>query len=58
MIKLGHEECETCLAAKEYQGSLGHEDEDYSHGCSICERYKEHVRVAAQSREAYREDGD
>lgn len=46
IVKLGHEQCETCEATKLHQELLGHESEDASQGCSVCYSYKAHRRTA------------
>lgn len=58
IVKLGHEECEACVGATQHQDLLGHKDEEAKHGCSVCVKHEEHMRLAKQSREAYRSDGD
>lgn len=60
LVKLGHEQCESCIMSTQHQKQSGHStsNEDTGEQCSICEQYVEHLRLANISRKAYREDGD
>lgn len=58
IVKLGHEECEACVAARQHQNLLGHKTEDGRRGCSVCAKHEEHMRLAKESRDQYRADGD
>lgn len=59
LVKLGHEQCEACVAATLHQNTSGHTDEDnITTKCSICKSHVEHLRLASLSRLMYRADGD
>ncbi|XP_062557222.1 uncharacterized protein LOC134222094 [Armigeres subalbatus] len=60
MVKLGHEECETCISAKLHQKTLGHSIEDLasSKSCAICRDFKEHRRLYTEARVEYEQDGE
>lgn len=51
LVKLGHEECETCVTAKQHEDQLGHGDENACHGCSVCESHQQHIHRATAARE-------
>ncbi|XP_062564207.1 uncharacterized protein LOC134227031 [Armigeres subalbatus] len=59
MVKLGHEECESCIEAIQHQQLSKHTAEMAGiDSCSICEKYFEHLRLAKAARTEYREDGE
>ncbi|XP_062538858.1 uncharacterized protein LOC134207154 [Armigeres subalbatus] len=59
LVKLGHEQCEACVAATLHQSASGHIDEDnFIAICSLCKSHMEHLRLASSSRLMYRADGD
>lgn len=55
-VKLGHEECETCVEIEEHRkvGS-GTECGDT---CTLCSGYEKHLEYAKIARMEYRKDGD
>lgn len=55
LVKLGHEECETCVSVSHHQKQTGHSEETST--CSICGSRSEHMRLATVSRAEYRNDG-
>ncbi|XP_062534268.1 uncharacterized protein LOC134203410 [Armigeres subalbatus] len=58
-VKLGHEQCETCVCATLHQDTSGHKEEDrFIVECSVCRSHVEHMRLATISRSVYRNDGD
>lgn len=60
LVKLGHEQCETCVTATLHEKLTGHSTKspEAPGSCSVCERYIEHLRYASTSRSAYRDDGE
>lgn len=60
LVKLGHEQCESCVSATKHQKASGHSTETIplDSACSICEEYLEHLQLAKAARMEYREDGE
>lgn len=60
LVKLGHEQCESCVSAIQHQKASGHSTETppLDSSCSICEEYSEHLQLAKASRAEYRHDGE
>lgn len=55
-VKLGHEECEVCVAAKEHKKISEHSDEERN--CLQCSDHATHVENASVTRAEYRAEGD
>lgn len=60
IVKLGHEQCETCVSAIQHEKTSGHSKEaaQTNDMCTICEQYRNHLQLATSARKEYREDGD
>lgn len=59
LVKLGHEQCESCVHADLHQKEMKHETSTNPAGeCTICDDHRNHLLHAKTSRVAYREDGE
>lgn len=54
LVKLGHEQCEQCVAADIHKQHCSTDD----NVCQICAEHGKHLRLANISRAAYRDDGE
>lgn len=57
-VKLGHEECELCVAAGEHQKISGHQVDEAAPACLLCSDQAIHLEYAKQAREEYARDGE
>ncbi|XP_058814796.1 uncharacterized protein LOC131678587 [Topomyia yanbarensis] len=60
LVKLGHEQCECCVAAIQHRKQSGHQEQltEQNFSCAVCVAFTQHIRAAGESRSAYREDGE
>lgn len=54
-VRLGHEQCETCVAAELHKKVAEHSE---AKDCTCCSEHELHIKRASESRMAYRADGD
>lgn len=57
LVKLGNEQCESCVSASQHRQQSGHIEED-DIDCSICRAHSVHMGLAKLSRSEYRCDGE
>lgn len=59
LVKLGHEQCEACVAFEQHDEKTGHGSPPVDQmNCTVCQQQIDHLKQSRISREEYKKDGE